>query len=139
MRVVAVLVLAAGLGGCGASTAADEPETLPPADTELVVRVWQQGDLRKQPLRWTLTCEPTGGTLPRPARACEQLLALDDPFAPVLPDTACTEIYGGPQVAEVSGKLRGRAVLARFSRSNGCQIDRWERVGLLFAGAAANS
>jgi hypothetical protein len=45
---------------------------------------------------------------------------------------ACIEIYGGPQVAEVRGTFRGRQVAARFSREDGCQIERWDRVRFLF-------
>ncbi len=136
----AALLLALAAGGCGAETSVDdEPTTSPLADTSLVIRVWLQGDLRKQPLRWTLTCDPTGGTHPKPAQACDQLLAAQEPFAPVPADAVCTEIYGGPQLAEVSGSLRGQPVVARFNRTNGCQIDRWETVGLLFVGAGLTS
>ena len=58
-------------------------------------------------------------------------------FQPVPPDKACTEIFGGPQVAIVSGRVDGRRVWARLSRVDGCQIARWERVpSLLPAGGA---
>jgi hypothetical protein len=49
-------------------------------------------------------------------------------FAPVSPRMACTELYGGPQVATVEGTLRGERVHARFSRTNGCEIKRWNGV-----------
>jgi hypothetical protein len=45
---------------------------------------------------------------------------------------ACTEIYGGPQVARVRGYCRGAQVRATFNRTNGCQIARWNRVAFLF-------
>jgi hypothetical protein len=80
---------------------------------------------------WTLRCPP-GGTLPNPARACSRLAELDHPFAPVPKSAACTAIYGGPQVAEVRGKFKGRRVNARFSRGDGCEIARWNRVRFLF-------
>jgi len=41
--------------------------------------------------------------------------------------TACTEIYGGPATARVRGTLRGERVDARFDRTNGCEIERWDR------------
>jgi hypothetical protein len=41
---------------------------------------------------------------------------------------ACTEIYGGPQVARVVGVVQGKRIWARFSREDGCQIARWSRV-----------
>jgi hypothetical protein len=49
-------------------------------------------------------------------------------FAPVPTDMACTEIYGGPQVARVVGVVQGKRIWARFSREDGCQIARWSRV-----------
>jgi hypothetical protein len=60
------------------------------------------------------------------------LLRLRDPFAPVPKNVACTEIYGGPQVARVRGVFRGRRVRAGFDRTNGCEIARWNRVAFLF-------
>ena len=54
------------------------------------------------------------------------------PFAPVPKGVACTQIYGGPQIAIVSGTFRGRRVWARFSRVDGCQTERWNRVRFLF-------
>ena len=50
------------------------------------------------------------------------------PFAPLPPDTVCTEIYGGPQRARVTGLLDGRHVWATFTRSNGCHIARWAKL-----------
>jgi hypothetical protein len=70
----------------------------------------------------TLTCDPDGGTHPDPANACDALLQHEDALKPVPRDVACTEIYGGPQVATISGP----GVQATFSRSNGCEIARWD-------------
>jgi hypothetical protein len=80
---------------------------------------------------WTLEC-PTGGTLPQSRRACSRLDRLDHPFAPVPANVACTEIYGGPQVAEVRGTYQGKPVNTRFTRSDGCEIARWNAVRFLF-------
>jgi subtilisin inhibitor-like len=79
---------------------------------------------------WTLRC-PDQGTLPNPRRACERLEALDDPFAPVPKDVACTEVYGGPEIAVVRGRFRGQQVSAEFTRTNGCEIARWNKVRFL--------
>ena len=47
-------------------------------------------------------------------------------------DQACTEIYGGPDEAFISGEINGQSIDATISRSNGCEIDRWEKlVGLI--------
>jgi Subtilisin inhibitor-like len=100
--------------------------------TELRITVWPRGTSRPS-LHRTLRCDPGSGTLPRPARACRRLAAQATPFAPIPPNTACTQIYGGPQVALVAGTYRGMRIWARFQRRNGCEIARWARVGFLFS------
>ncbi len=40
---------------------------------------------------------------------------------------ACTQVYGGPQSASVTGTLGGVAVSAGFGRSNGCALSDWSR------------
>lgn len=79
---------------------------------------------------YILWCHPGGGSHPDPAGACA---ALDrrtvwgrDPFAPVPPRSLCTMQYGGPATARVAGTWAGRPVDARYDRSNGCQIARWD-------------
>lgn len=55
----------------------------------------------------------------------------------------CTEIYGGPDVASVSGMINGEEVDVVIDRANGCGIDDWDVVldGVLPvpAGAAATA
>jgi Subtilisin inhibitor-like len=100
---------------------------------DLRIVVWPMGKQKAaRPVRWTLRCGPVGGTLPRRKRACARLLALRRPFRGVPRGAACTEIYGGPQLAEVRGSLKSRRVMARFARTDGCQIERWNRVRFLF-------
>ena len=70
-----------------------------------------------------------------PARACARLAGTRNPFRPVPRDAVCTEIYGGPQEALVTGTYRGARVTARFNRVNGCEIARWDRIAVLFPGA----
>jgi hypothetical protein len=84
-------------------------------------------------VRWTLRCDPVGGTHPRRAAVCRDLARLGwRVFRPPAPGTACAELYGGPQAALVTGTVGGRRVWARLNRIDGCQIARWSRVpGLL--------
>jgi hypothetical protein len=84
--------------------------------TKLTVTVWPDG--RDGPKR-TRTFECPG------AEGCRGLSA--ERLAPVPEKTACTEIYGGPAVARVTGTIRGEAVDARFNLTNGCEIGRWNR------------
>ena len=86
--------------------------------------------------RWTLACEDGGasGDHPDAAAACAHLLAMDDPFAPLPDDRVCTEVYGGPQTARVTGTWRGDDVDLRLSREDGCAIDQWDSLGPLLPG-----
>ncbi|MFC9796939.1 SSI family serine proteinase inhibitor [Streptomyces sp. NPDC127584] len=77
-----------------------------------------------------LTCHPAGGTHSAAQAACDRLDELTtwgaDPFAPVPPDSLCTMQYGGPATARVTGTWAGRPVDAVFTRSDGCEIARWD-------------
>ena len=106
------------------------------SSTELVITYREDSARPADRIRWTLRCEPTGGSHPRRAAACRELVRLGwRAFEPVPPDMACTELYGGPQTAIVSGRVDGRRVWAKLTRVDGCQIARWDRVpSLLPAG-----
>src|SRR5439155_2306328 len=69
--------------------------------------------------RWSLACAPARGSLPHPGIACRRLAALAAPFAPTPPGQACSQVYGGPEIARISGTFRGRPVRAIFQRRNG--------------------
>lgn len=99
----------------------------------LRIAVWPSGTGPNKPARrFRLQCNPLGGNLPHGDRACYFLAVMPRPFAPVPPDTACAQVYGGPQVARVQGRLRGRAVDATLRRTDACETARWERVSFLF-------
>ncbi|MGN6242063.1 MAG: SSI family serine proteinase inhibitor [Motilibacteraceae bacterium] len=130
------LLLAACGGGSGTVGAGPSPSASPssstPAGTRLIVTV-HPGPGRP-PSTWTLTCDPPGGTHPAAAAACAALAAAaPDPFAEVPAGTMCSQIYGGPQTATVTGTYRGTPVQARFSRTDGCQTARWDRLAPLFS------
>ena len=81
-----------------------------------------------------VTCSLVPGTGTEPTRACARLDELVRPFAPVPRGSVCTEIYGGPQTARVTGTFKGRSIWVVFRRTNGCEIDRWNRHAFLFPG-----
>jgi hypothetical protein len=121
---VAVAVLA---GACGGSE--DEAPSPSEQRTRLEISVWRAGT--DGPVRVaTVECPVLGDT--SMGDTCDQLDALEDPFAPLPEGAVCTQIYGGPQVAEVRGTYRGETVNARFNRTNGCEIERWDRIAFLF-------
>jgi hypothetical protein len=124
-RLVLLCALLA-LAGCGE----DAETAAPAATTELVVRLDRdgpQGPAAPKELR--VTCGD--GDASAACRAAERLKPRD--FSPVPDNVACTEIFGGPQTARISGTLRGERVSATFSRANGCEINRWETVAPLLA------
>ncbi|WP_309075302.1 serine protease inhibitor [Paenarthrobacter sp.] len=55
------------------------------------------------------------------------------------PDRICTQQYGGPQVAVVTGWFRGREVHSQFSRTDGCEIARWKTLAALLGNTGGSS
>jgi hypothetical protein len=121
--ILVVAVAAAALGACASGSAGTS------STTSLKIVYWENRQRPDDRTVWTLRCNPARGTLARPARACQRLadggMKL---FAPLPRDVACTQIYGGPQSALVTGTFEGKRVWARFSRHDGCQISRWNRL-----------
>ena len=131
------------LTGCGADstsppTAQSGPGAGPPEPGDALEVVYDAGD-GSAPQAWELTCSPAGGTHPDPAGACADLTAAERPFAEPDPDLVCTEQYGGPQTARVTGTWAGQPVEASFDRVDGCAISRWDSVGRLLPAAEATS
>ena len=117
---------AAGDGAAGTSSGGG-------ASRDLVVEI-DRGD-GSPAERYTLTCgDVVEGDHPDGAAACRHLADLDDPFAPVPGDAVCTEQYGGPQTARVTGTWDGEPVDLELSRINGCYIAQWDALGPLLPG-----
>jgi hypothetical protein len=121
-----------GVVSGGTLTIGDEAR--PGPAVEVAVTVWPNG--KDGPSREaTLMCDPVGGTHPSAEKACAALAADPAALEPVPADQACTMIFGGPEQATVVGVVRGEEVDAAFDRSNGCELDRWDRMaGLLQLG-----
>lgn len=82
--------------------------------------------------RFEVYCHPGRGSHPDVGSACR---AVDrntrwgrDAFAPAPSGGVCTMRYGGPATARVTGRWAGRPVDATYDRTNGCQIERWDRL-----------
>jgi hypothetical protein len=133
----ALALLLAACSGAG-DTGGDQlvPSSGPLGD--LVVE--QDAGDGSSPLRWTLVCVEQddagrdGGDHPDAAAACAHLRGLDEPFAPLPDDRMCTQQYGGPQTAHVTGTWRGEPVDLRLSRTDGCLIAQWDGLGPLLPG-----
>lgn len=74
---------------------------------------------------YTLDCEPLRATADP---ACERLVEIGGPERAVPAGQMCSMIYGGPQTARVTGRWRGRPVNEDYSRTNGCEVARWQRM-----------
>ena len=136
-----LLVPAVVLGACG-SPASDGSSGAPPSgatDDGAAAGISQaENDLRidvdrgdgSPPESWTLICVGVvEGTHPQAQAACDHLAGMDDPFAPIPEDVMCTEQYGGPETAHVTGRWRGDAVDLELSRVDGCRISQWDSLG----------
>ena len=136
-------LLLAACGGDGGTSAAGSaaPASPPassatasgPADGELVVELVPDAGEPAQTHRLTCAGQP-GGDLPDPAAACAQLDGQPDPFAELSADTMCTQLYGGPQTAHVTGRWAGEQVDLQLSRTDGCRIAQWDRLSALLSG-----
>lgn len=123
MRGVVVCALAALTLAMSASAGAGSSTT-----TSVRISFWERGTMTAEPDSVkTLRCNPVGGTVAQPARACARLAVGGAKLvAPVPANLACTEIWGGPQRARIVGTIAGKKVWATFSRANGCHISRWD-------------
>lgn len=130
IRPAPVLLLAALVSaGCGSGTAGSNGT----GGTGMLTITVQDG-AGGAPRTWTLTCDPPGGDHPDPAGACAAIGAARRPFAPVPADMACTQVYGGPETATITGTWRGEPVDAAYRRTDGCEIARWTALAPVFAG-----
>ncbi len=118
MRFVPLALMCAALVACG-----DEAKSAGSGDiAKLTVRV--DGDGRGPTKERTLELTCASADESDACAAASKLSAAD--LAPTPADTACTQIYGGPETASIKGTLNGEKVDAKFSRTDGCEIKRWE-------------
>ena len=110
-RLLPLLLVTAVIAGCGGDD--EEPASAPPEPaTQLTVEVGGAGvDTQKI----VFDCV----TNPCDAGRLDKLAAL---AAPRDDAQACTQVYGGPEEARVTGTLRGEPVDMTIDRSDGCGI-----------------
>jgi hypothetical protein len=125
---VALIVCAALIAGCGEN---DEQAGTPATLANLVVEVDPDGADAKEPKTATVQCDA-----PEDSELCKAVDALDtEVFEPTPGNVACTQQYGGPETATVTGTFKGEQVDAEFGRQNGCEIARWEDAAPLLEAA----
>ena len=134
MRLVLLLALLS-VTGCASPPSRDAGA--PPTTSDAAAGGIQQADNDLQiqfdpgdgtePENWTLTCVGfVEGSHPEAEAACAHLAGMAEPFAPLPADAVCTEQYGGPQTAHVTGRWKGQPVDLQLSRVNGCFISQWD-------------
>ena len=123
---VALILCAAVIAGCGED---DEPAATPSGSiADLTVEVDPDGQDPKEAKTATVTCDAP--------EDCPEIDALDPKvFEPTPGNVACTQQFGGPETARVTGTFKGEQVDAEFGRQNGCEIARWEDAAPLLEAA----
>ncbi len=140
-RLAVLAALATVLGGCAAPDApggsAQPPPTPSPTPAATVLTITTAPSQGARVRTWTLTCQPPAGSHPKAQAACAFVGGAEASLlAPVPANQACTQIFGGSQIATVKGTWRGTPVDARLARTNGCEISRWDKVKALVGEAS---
>jgi hypothetical protein len=98
----------------------------------------EPGDFTEIDISGTLTCRGdkstgTGVFADTAIQVCLEVQSQPTVFQEVgvSDDEACTEIYGGPQHATITGSIAGEEVDVSVTRDNGCGIDDWQRLEFL--------
>jgi hypothetical protein len=100
--VCALVAVTASLAGCGGR----DGETQLRLDTER----WDEAAYDVVDVHFTLTCDPPGGTVPDPERACETLEEHPEMTDPPELTGTCAGDLGIPPSVSVTGTFRGRRV-----------------------------
>ena len=139
MRILLALVaLTVLVSGCAAPSEGSPPRGASssspnPPPEDLVVQIHR--DAGSPAETYHLVCGATvSGNHPAGVAACAHLNTLAHPFAPLPAGVMCSQIYGGPQTAHVTGRWKGAAVDVRLSRVDGCRVEQWNSLGPLLPG-----
>ena len=112
-------------------------------EIDLTIRLTEAPGAPEQVFRFAASggSPAAGCTLPDPAAALGAVTRFgEDIFFPKPgPPKMCTQQYGGPQTAVVTGWLLGREVNSEFSRTDGCEISRWRALAPLLGGVAGST
>jgi hypothetical protein len=122
----ALAVAAVLTGGCGDDESSDDANTAPGGKgSALELTLDPDGEGGEEPSTESVECPDP--PRPGPDPLCGQVLLLSPKdFAPLPPDVACTEIYGGPDTLRVEGTLEGKPIEETFTREDGCEITRFD-------------
>jgi hypothetical protein len=114
LTLVVVMLLSFLFPACGND--ASRPATI---DVTAKLAMQQDGEVVQTK---TIACEGD----------CAQRQVIVDLMKTPPTDRICTQIYGGPEVINVSGRIDGQAVERMFKRTNGCEIADFDKATKLF-------
>ncbi|EMY35703.1 hypothetical protein D477_002923 [Arthrobacter crystallopoietes BAB-32] len=124
----------------GASPSPSQPGEGTEVDADLTIVLTSAGSNYRE--ERTFRCEDSqpveGTTIREPEAACAALEqhSQDVFFSLPDPERSCTQEYGGPAQAHVTGTINGREVDKRFSLTDGCKISEWNSMQALLGGPA---
>jgi len=123
--------MALALVGCGSQ----RPVAVRGDGAATSLRVEVQAAPGSPARRATLTCDgtPAATGFITDSRAACDLVTGDDKARGRLLGSApagqvCTQLYGGPQSAHVTGRIEGRSVDVTVTRADGCGVADWSRL-----------
>lgn len=129
-----VLLLVLAVASAGAIVLAVQTETPEPAEGAAVsLKVAIRYDDRGTRKAATLTCRASGnratGYLRRRSvrRLCRAARDLREFLAAAPRHEICTEQWGGPDRAHITGRIGSDAIDRRLARTDGCEIADWDR------------
>lgn len=125
-----VAALAVAPVACGDDSSSGDSQTV-----NLKVRV---ADGNGKVTEATLECDGSakgGGFLENGAEQhCRDVLAMEKLLTTQpASDRVCTQIYGGPQTARITGTFGAQDVTRSLKRTNGCEIEDWKQAEALLA------
>jgi hypothetical protein len=123
--VAGVIAIAAVLAGCGTAAAPRAGGTGSAgshgsaAKATLTIKVTDRA--AGKVTRWTLRCDPPGGTAPDPAAACKTLFGAKDTFTPLRRHVMCPMIMVSGKQIVMDGTWFGKKV-HRVITDGGCDL-----------------
>jgi hypothetical protein len=117
-------VATTGIAACGTTPAPTSSGTPVKPRISLTVTKLTKGQATK---KWTLHCEPAGGTDPNAAAACRTLLSIKNPFADAPTGTNCPMILANGPSYVFDGTWDGSHV-HKTILDGGCSIGVWNKL-----------